>query len=358
MEEYFDIDSEEFIQIFVDIKKRYLSNTNFPKLIVGTGLSISMNIPGMALLATKLEEEFNKIKDCNLKKVWDRYKVKIKSEGLETALLEVSANEELFFNKIREITGEYILDNEYFQHSNIERNVSGFEKLIRYLLNTVSVNNPLIDIMTPNYDRIIELICDKLRLRTTLGFYGNIYQTFDANVLKSPYEYYAKHVPIVRIFKPHGSINWIKKDDEEFQSNDYQFLKKNKKNIDIVAPGRSKYEAGMINDIFRCHREMFNELISDSKKDFSIFIYGYGFNDQHFNTVFENTKKNVIVLTREIKHSFVNKALEHKNWTLFFHNVDDEIDEPNKDYMIYKGRKYQINKPLWNMEIFADTFLG
>lgn len=358
MENYLNIDGEEFEQIFADIKQRYLSNTNFPKLIVGTGLSISMNIPGMSALANKLNEEFNNISDDDLKEIWNKYKGKIKDDGLEAALLEVSTNEGLFIEKIREITSEFILENEYVQHKSIENNESGFEKLLKYLSNTVSVNNPMIDIMTPNYDRIIELICDKLNLKTTLGFYGNIYQTFDFNILKSPYEYFANRSHIIRIFKPHGSVNWIKKGDKEYQSNDYQFLKENKRQIDIIAPGRSKYEAGMINDIFRCHREMFNELISDSKKEFSIFIYGYGFNDQHFNTVFENTNKDVIVLTREIKKSFVDKALEHENWTLIYHNIHGEKENIEKDYMIYKRKKYSIDKALWDINIFSETFLG
>ena len=75
-------------------------------------------------------------------------------------------------------------------------------------------------------------------------------------------------------------MNWIKKNDKEYQINDYKLLKDNKQHIDIIAPGSMKYKAGMINGIFRSHREIFNKLITDSKKNFSIFIYGYGFNDQ------------------------------------------------------------------------------
>ena len=53
-----DIDKEEFEPIFIDIKERYLSSINFPKLIVGTGLSIAMNIPGMSKLSEKLESYY------------------------------------------------------------------------------------------------------------------------------------------------------------------------------------------------------------------------------------------------------------------------------------------------------------
>ena len=346
-----NIDSEEFEPIFMDIKERYLSGVNFPKLIVGTGLSIAMNIPGMSKLAEKLEKSFESIGDLELQEQWNKYKGKIKDEGLEAALLDVSISEESFVETIREITSEFILDEEYNQHFNILNEISGFEKLLKYLLGTVSVNNQVIDIMTPNYDRIIELICDKLKLSTTLGFSGNMYQTFNENILKQPYD-------LVRLFKRHGSVNWIKKSDREYQINDYQLLKNNKRYIDIIAPGSMKYKSGMINGIFRCHREIFNELITDSKKNFSIFIYGYGFNDQHFNTVFEDTQKDVVVLTRTIKKSFIDRAIKNENWTLFYKYEEKEVGIEEGSYMIYKGKKYNINKELWDINVFSETFLG
>ena len=199
-----DIDKEEFEPIFIDIKERYLSSINFPKLIVGTGLSIAMNIPGMSKLSEKLEKSFQNNEYLDFKALWDKYKNKVKKEGLEAALLEVSTSEESFVETIRTITSEFILDEEYKEHFNILNKRSGFEKLLNYLLGTVSINNQVIDIMTPNYDRIIELICDKLKLSTTSGFTGNIYQTFNENILKQPHDYLSRSSPLVRLFKPHG----------------------------------------------------------------------------------------------------------------------------------------------------------
>ena len=353
-----NIDSKEFEPIFTDIKERYLSSTNFPKMIIGTGLSIAMNIPGMSKLTEKLEETFENIDDLGLKEKWNKYKGQIKDEGLEAALLEVPPNEELFIEKIRLITSEFILDEEYDKHGNMFEHTSGFEKLLKYLVGTVSVNNPVIDIMTPNYDRIIELICDKLKLPATLGFLGNMYQTFNENILKHPHEYFSKNHPLVRLFKPHGSVNWIKKNDREYQINDYNLLKRNSQYIDIIAPGSMKYKLGMVNDIFRYHREIFNELITDSKKNYSIFIYGYGFNDQHFNSVFKDTQKDVVVLTRTIKQPFLKRAMEKENWTLFYKCEDKEDSAEEGSYMVYKGRRYPINRELWDIDVFSETFLG
>ncbi|WP_277283748.1 hypothetical protein [Sneathia sanguinegens] len=103
-------------------------------MIVGTGLSIAMNIPGMSKLAEKLEKSFESIGDLELQEQWNKYKGKIKDEGLEAALLDVSISEESFVETIREITSEFILDEEYNQHFNILNEISGFEKLLKYLL--------------------------------------------------------------------------------------------------------------------------------------------------------------------------------------------------------------------------------
>ncbi|HBI92575.1 MAG TPA: hypothetical protein DDY58_09125 [Terrisporobacter glycolicus] len=355
-----DVKEDEFNPIFSQIKERYLSSDNFPKLIIGTGLSIAMNVPGMAKLAEKLEEEFDKCKDVDLTEKWKKYSCKIKSDGLEAALLDISTDEENFVEKIKHITGIFILEEEYKIHDKILSTYSGFEKLLRYLSNTVSVNNRIIDIMTPNYDRIIEVICDKLNLTTTLGFSGGLYQKFDESILQNPYSYFNKNIYVVRIFKPHGSVNWIKDEDKEYQTNDYELLKNKKECIDIITPGSMKYKYGMINDIFRSHRETFNKLITDNSKSYSLFIYGYGFNDQHFNTVFQNTTKNVLVLTRSINHDFLDRAIKNKNWTLFYKceiGNDEDMDE-NVCFMVYEGKKYKLSCDLWDIDVFTSVFLG
>ena len=119
-----------------------------------------------------------------------------------------------------------------------------------------------------------------------------------------------------------------------------------------------KYQYGLTHQLFRIHRETFNELISDNSNSFSIFIYGYGFNDQHFDTVFENTTKDVIVLTKDIKQEIVAKAEVNTNWTLFYKNIIGEKSEQGISYMVHRGKKYFIDKDLWDMENFSEEFLG
>lgn len=356
--EVISIYDEIFEKIFLDIKEKYLSKDNFPKIIVGTGLSVAMGVPGMWKLSKKLDEEFKKITDNNLREKWEIYNRKIEKEGLEAALLDISSSEEEFVEKIKHITSEYILEEEYNIDSKIMEEKSGFEILLNYLIETVSVNDKIIDIMTPNYDRIIERICDKLNITTTLGFIGNLYQKFDLDVLKNPNYRYQKKIPIVRLFKPHGSINWIRENNTEYQINDYNILKSKKEKIDIITPGSMKYKNSMINEIFNYHREIFNSLITNRQKNYSLIIYGYGFNDQHFNVSFKDTTKNVLVLTRTINVEFLNKALNHKNWTIFYKYESNEKEIPkDESYLIYDKKKYQIDVDLWNIDNFSNKFI-
>ena len=134
-------------------------------------------------------------------------------------------------------------------------------------------------------------------------------------------------------------------------TNNYEVLHQKLDYIEIVTPGSSKYREGLINNTFRCMREEFNELLS-LEHNYSLLFYGYGFNDDHFDTaLFDSFQKNVLILSRDVKLEILNKALERKNIIVFYH-------DGSNDYMIYKSKKYVVDIPLWDINQFADIFIG
>lgn len=98
-------------------------------------------------------------------------------------------------------------------------------------------------------------------------------------------------------------------------------------------------------------REEFNELLNP-EDNYSLLIYGYGFNDDHFDTaLFDSFQKNVLILSRDVKQEIIHRALDRKNITVFYHKDD-------KEYMIYKSKKYWIDLPVWDINQFTDLFIG
>ena len=350
--EYLDIQAELLDEIVEDIKQRNLSRNNMPKLIIGTGLSVTYGIPGMKKLAGYLQKEISKSKEADLKKMWERHYDTIDSKGLEAGLADLTPEEMVLVDKIKILTAEYILNSEEKLHAEILKRDTGFSRLLSYLSDTVSVNKSIIDIMTPNYDRIIEMVCDRLGIGVITGFQGNLYSRFCRNLLKQPSEFYnCRKKTWIRLFKPHGSINWVYENNEEYLTNNYNVLKEKTDCIEIVTPGSSIYEISLTNNTFRTMREDFNELL-DMERQNSLLFYGYGFNDAHFDTVFlDSFQRNVLIMAKDVKPEILEKALERKNITVFFHEEDH-------DYMIYKSQKYRCEMALWDIDQFADVFLG
>lgn len=350
--EHIEIHSDTFDDIVENIKQANLSRNNMPKLIVGTGLSVIYGVPGMKALTKHLGNEIDKSSNTCLKQMWKKHYNDINMNGLEAGLASLTQTEDILVDEIKSITAKYILESEEKLHKTIFEKNTGFCRLLHYLSGTVSISKKVIDIMTPNYDRIIEIICDKLGIGVITGFNGSLYGKFNKNLLKQPTEVYnCKNYTWVRLFKPHGSINWIHENGNEYLTNDYEVLRKKAEFIEIVTPGSSKYKAGLTNNTFRCMREEFNELLNP-EDNYSLLIYGYGFNDDHFDTaLFDSFQKNVLILSRDVKQEIINKALERKNVTVFYH-------EKGKEYMVYKSKKYMIDLPIWDIDQFADLFIG
>lgn len=353
MEKIITVQSEAFDNIVEDIKQRNLSINNMPKLIIGTGLSIIYEVPGMWRLAEHLNNTILTSEDNELVELWKKRYEKINKAGLEAGLKDLTEAEQGLLDAIKKITARFILDEEEKIHDDVMKRDTGFSRLLQYLAGTVSANNRIIDIMTPNYDRIIELVCDKCRIGVITGFSGSLYCKFDRNLLKTPVNQadHRNHTVWVRLFKPHGSINWLNENDTDILTNNYRILSAKADCIDIVTPGSSKFKAGMTNNTFRVMREEFNDLLG-SPKNHSLLIYGYGFNDEQFDVVlFENVQKNILILSKDVQQKILDKAMDRKNITVFY-------QDNGKDYMIYQSKKYSIDMPLWNIDRFAEIFIG
>ena len=155
-------------------------------------------------------------------------------------------------------------------------------RLLEYIIRT----NPIADVITTNYDRVIEAAAVRSNIRVDTMFYGHLVGKLDSRLsreeLSKPMIKTSARttirIPIrdhVRLSKPHGSLDWYEVNGEPVRS---QFPLPGVRRI--VVPGDTKLRAGY--DVpFDAHRERGTKAIDRASAFLAI---GFGFNDEHLQT--------------------------------------------------------------------------
>jgi hypothetical protein len=339
-------------QFYLDVQSFFKLN---PKVFIGSGLSVSLGLPGMWSLKEYLKIEVPKAIGSNteLIKCWHDIIEKIELLGLESGLDSAVFNTAIV-DIITRLTADLIHEhdikfkNEVFNTDDISK--YAISTLIRKLCSSCSNNIKSVDIMTTNYDNIIEYICDMNKIPIINGFNGKEINMFTPELLSNHNRNRSIH-KYVRIFKPHGSIDWYEKNGVIFELKD-ENLGKSLKRV-IVTPGMKKYEMSLTNSIFLRVREMFNGLLRDPSETKALLIFGYGFNDEHFNVILDEAITNcekVIIISKEIKYDIQKKYLLNKNVIMLFQG--DQVN-----YVTYKSQRYEVKEEFWDLNTFINDFL-
>jgi len=139
-------------------------------------------------------------------------------------------------------------------------------------------------ILTPNYDRLIEVACEMAGFHVDTTAVGHYAGEFDhvrscmgscRGITTRAKITVLDHFPRAIVLKPHGSFDW------------YQFgndARRCSLDLDaerlIITPGINKYRAGY-NSPFDKHRDLSNDYIDRAGR---LLVVGYGFNDDHLQT--------------------------------------------------------------------------
>lgn len=250
-------------------------------LVVGSGLSAAEGMPGMPELADHLlaEANFDSESDRDL---WQKVQSALETgDGLEAALLKfqptptmedwiVSETCRLLLPKEKEILSDVLAG----------KRVLGLTALLQHTLKPKTG----IPILTPNYDRLVEIACEMAGYHvdtTAIGHYAGEFN-HDRSVMASCKGIVTRarkprleHYPRALVLKPHGSFDWYRSINGPRRCT----LDLNCERL-IITPGLNKYRAGY--EIpFDKHRELANFHISRASR---LLVAGYGFNDDHLQT--------------------------------------------------------------------------
>lgn len=250
-------------------------------LVVGSGQSAAEGIPGMPELANHLTTEASALTGSD-GALWANVKVVLDAgEGLEAALLKHPPSETLE-DWIVKHTCDYLIPRELEVMASV---ISGKRTLrLSALLSAILKPAVGLPILTPNYDRLIELACEMSGFHVDTTATGQYAGTFDherscfgscKGVGSRGRVTYLEHFPRAIVLKPHGSFDWYRSSGAPRRCSldlDADRL--------IITPGLNKYKAGY-NAPFDKHREIANDHI---KRAARLLVTGYGFNDDHLQT--------------------------------------------------------------------------
>jgi hypothetical protein len=276
-----------------------------PALLIGSGGSIPYGLPSMQTLATEI------VKQLEIKyhgeDSWKAFVDELNSKNnLELALENIILKDEIH-NSIITTVWSFInkKDREAFLEFIKHEKYPALTMILKKFVQRAGATN----IITTNYDRLVEYSIDFAQGKVETGFSGNYIRSFGNN-----YATTAKRT--VNLFKVHGSVDWFKhKSNKNIMAT--HFLESTDLSDIylpmIVTPGNGKYK--------ETHNDPFRTVIAEADKALrssaSYLCIGYGFNDEHIQPIIidenKNRNKPLVIVTKEVTPKMKDLFLQDDN---------------------------------------------
>lgn len=312
--------------------------SDVPLLLIGTGGTMPYGIPGMWELAEYL---INKL-DAKYKtdKEWITFTDRLRNEDdLEKALTDLHLEESIVDDIVLatwELVGSKDLKMLYQWLDNSYQPALG--KLIHRLY---QANPQCVNIITTNYDRVIEYACDQYELPVDNGFRGE----YISRVSKS---HKINRSKIINLLKVHGSLDWF------FESNNKVVALPIQESVPtylkpaIITPGTGKYRR-VLESPFREVLHLADDLMAEAQNYLCI---GYGFNDSQIqNNIIDGIKlgKPIVVVTKKIT-SEAEKLITSNSENYIIIQAYEK-DENKTEFLLPQGKTI-IDYAYWTQEGF------
>ena len=298
-----------------------------PVIIWGSGATIPFGLPSMQDLNKMLSE---KVKDF---------------DGSNNNLEEELGKEKYLkiLPEIRQIIWDIINKADRKILSDLLSNKDKYTGVLALIKKFLEPHPQNINIITTNYDRLLEYVMTYHNINFTDGCSGRVLSAFNEDIFKDK--------NIVNLIKVHGSLNWGKIDNEIRYTDIFN------KNIEpvIIPPGKNKYQ--------ETYHSPYRELIQYSdkviKKADSFFAIGFGFNDEHITPRIINKINSgtpIVLITRTITQTADKELKNAKNYVLL-----EKSDTDNTKVRIRQNGENPtssfLDKDYWTLTKFMEDIL-
>lgn len=342
-----------------------------PFVVFGTGMSCALD-PGFGMLALQGELARNVVPEpCSpeQERQWAKVMKSLRNgNGLESALNSVS--DSTLLEKVTVATAKFVssIDREYALKIANEEVIWPATALFKRLVDTVPEGDPILHVLTPNYDTLFEHACDAAGICYTSGYSGGLTRRIDWNAVRRslllPHQIRQsgrmktiykprKHA---RLYKVHGSLNLFRHRDAVVESNAWMWNPPDFASRVIITPGLSKYEA-----LQKYRQELlrFSDAAIESSNRF-LFL-GYGFNDAHLEGYIEQKLINHackgIIVTRDSNSRIESLLSKAENLWLVCKMQEEGADGTRIFNKKYAGWLQLPRKRYWDIVTFTTEIL-
>lgn len=295
-----------------------------PLVIWGSGATAGFGLPGM----WTLKEEIGKALPSFDKTCTD-LEAELGKDKYETDL-----------PRIRKIIREVVCTADLKAKENLLKNCEEFDGIRRLTQFCHDPHPKVMNVVSTNYDRILEYVWGYYGLQFTDGFDQHELSEFDENRFKDK--------DIINLMKVHGSLDWFDVDhDVRKITTDFGY------DPVMIPPGKNKYRT--------THKSPYRELMQKSddaiKRASSFLVVGFGFNDEHITPLVSKKTKSgipIVVVTMKVT-STTEKELE-KAKKIIYVEADADIAK-SRIRIIENGASVSdgvVDGDYWKLNKFMD----
>lgn len=320
-------------------------------LVVGTGLSIAEGIPGMAQLSEHLKAEIPaKIAHCPDTGWSQVVKALTAGDNLETAMGKTNLNASSV-DAIVATTATFVSakERDVFERVLNGTRVLPFTIFAKHLFKA----GPKFHLITPNYDRLIELATEAAQVGVDSRFFGYLHgrpdpkRSADAHreSFFSGKNAHFRPCPSLCVYKPHGSLDWY-----EVNGKIVRCPVATDRVPIIITPGATKYRESF-RWAFDDQRAAGNRAATNATR---LMFIGYGFNDDHLEQYlcpgFQLTKPSVII-TKELSANAIKVIKNSRGADVKALTAVSNADLRTR-IVTSSSEDLVVDECLWNLEGF------
>ena len=214
----------------------------------------------------------------------------------------------------------------------------------------MSAHPRLLNIVTTNYDRVLEYVASFYKISFSDGTTGRALSSFDQkNFVKKDG---------VNIIKVHGSLSWFIKDGR------FVCCDRLREKLDpcIIIPGRGKYK-----DAFQIpYRELLQQADTAIAQAKSFFAYGFGFHDEHVTPEIRKrvqTGVPIVVVAKDISKECIQELSSATKCVLIAESFegDKKKTESREETRVRirgfargENQELEINGSFWKLSEFMN----